>query len=65
MTRPPLYEHAWTDVVRPQPVLGLLLDLRPSWRHAVSSNPVMQEFDVTTVHDLTRQFSYQPLLGAA
>ena len=42
MTRPPLYEHAWTDVCRPQHVPGMLIDLRSSWwRHCVSSSPVM------------------------
>lgn len=32
MTRPPLYEHAWVDVVRPQHVPGMLTDGRVTER---------------------------------
>jgi len=35
MTRPPLYEHAWVDVVRPQHVPGMLIDLRDRLRGMV------------------------------
>lgn len=65
MRRIALYEYAWVEAHRPVPVPGLFLDLQAHWVHSVSSNPVMREFDVTTVHDSTRQVSYKPMMGDA
>lgn len=36
-----LYDHRWTEIHRPEPVPGLLLELPPHLVHSVSSNPVM------------------------
>ena len=41
MTRIALYERAWVDVVRPQHVPGMLIELSSCWRHCVSSSPVV------------------------
>jgi hypothetical protein len=60
-----LYDHRWTEIHRPEPVPGLLLELPPHLVHSVSSNPVMESLDVTTIHDDERQVSYRPRLGPA